>query len=110
MAYRSLRKNRIEPKFLNENLIKAEKEMPSFIIPDQAFKNFEVIVSAFESSLIPLQKACVDVSESSRILRANHEFGIIGDVIVSNPPTNGRLQRLYEESLGRLEVEETTNR
>ena len=51
---------------------------------------------------------CVDVQESIRIFRAKHEFGIIGDVIVTNPPTHARIDQLYEESLCRLETEERT--
>ena len=47
----------------------------------------------------PLHKqTCVEVLESNRILRAKHEVGVIGDVVINNPPSNTRLHKLYEES------------
>jgi len=51
----------------------------------------------------PQRPTAVDVDEATRILRATHAFGVLGDAVIRTPPTDTRVHRLYEEALVRLQ-------
>ena len=48
------------------------------------------------------------MDEATRVLRATHAFGVLGDVVVRAPPSDTRVGRLYEEALVRLQGPRTS--
>ena len=45
----------------------------------------------------------LEVDEATRILRATHEFGVLGDLLCSVLPNATRIERMYEEAQMRLQ-------
>ena len=43
------------------------------------------------------------MDEATRILRATHEFGVLGDLLCSVLPNATRIERMYEEAQMRLQ-------
>ena len=46
------------------------------------------------------------VDEITRILRATHAIGVIGEVVLKNPPSDTRIEQKFAESLARMQDED----
>ena len=44
----------------------------------------------------------VFLDEVTRVMRARHAFGVLGDVVVHATPSRGRVERLYQQAVTRL--------
>ena len=51
----------------------------------------------------PIGAPMLEVDEATRILRATHEFGVLGDLLCSVLPNATRIERMYEEAQMRLQ-------
>ena len=50
----------------------------------------------------PGHDSVVFLDEVTRVMRARHAFGVLGDVVVHATPSRGRVERLYQQAVTRL--------
>jgi len=50
----------------------------------------------------PGYDSVVFLDEVTRVMRARHAFGVLGDVVVQATPSQGRVEQLYQQAVARL--------